>query len=29
MSAYMNDIRYHTFLDEVTTDTLYRCSYNQ
>jgi hypothetical protein len=25
----MNDVRYHTFLDEVTTDHIYRCSYYQ
>jgi hypothetical protein len=27
--TYMNDVIYHTFLDEVITDTLYRCSYNR
>jgi hypothetical protein len=25
----MSDIRYHTFLDDVTADTLYRYSYNR
>jgi hypothetical protein len=25
--AYMNDVGYYTFLNEVTVDTLYRCSY--
>jgi hypothetical protein len=27
--TYMNDVGYHTFLDEVIADTLYMCSYNQ
>jgi hypothetical protein len=25
---YMNDVRYHTFIDEVTTYPLSKCSYN-
>jgi hypothetical protein len=26
--AYMNDVGYHTFLNDVIADTLHRCSYN-
>jgi hypothetical protein len=25
--TYMNDVRYHTLLDQVTSDLLYKCSY--
>jgi hypothetical protein len=25
--TYMNDVGYHTFLNEVTVDPLYKCSY--
>jgi hypothetical protein len=27
--TFINDVGYHTFLDEVTVDILYRCSYNR
>jgi hypothetical protein len=27
--TYMNDVGYHTFLDHVTADPLYKCSYHQ